>query len=68
MSAIPTVTVTPEAAARVADLGMQADLERMLEQARQVLAGLESLEVVLEPAWDMADEPYLTIRAVGKHD
>jgi hypothetical protein len=29
------VTVTPEAAARVAELGMQCELERMLEHSRQ---------------------------------
>ncbi len=34
------VSITPEAAARVAELGMQAELERMLEHTRQTVPGL----------------------------
>jgi hypothetical protein len=30
------MTISPEAAARVAELGMQAEFERLLEQARQL--------------------------------
>jgi hypothetical protein len=65
MSAIPTVPVTimPEAATRVAELGMLAELEQMLERARQIIPLLGRLEVILEPAWDTGDEPYLTIQA-----
>lgn len=33
------ITITPEAAARVAKLGMQAELERMLEHTRQTVPG-----------------------------
>jgi hypothetical protein len=58
------VTVTPEAAARVAELGMQAALEQMIEHTRQVVAGLQRIEVVLDPPYDTGDEPYLTIWAV----
>jgi hypothetical protein len=58
------VTVTPEAAERVAELGLQADLERMLEHTRQTVTGLKQLEVVLDPPYDTGDEPYITIEAL----
>ncbi len=54
MSAPATVpvTITPEAAARVAELGMQAELERMLEHTRQTVAGLQRIEVTLTSPYD----------------
>jgi len=57
------VDVTPEAAARVAELGMQAALERTLAKVREMVPDLERLEVLLEPADDTGNEPYLTIQA-----
>jgi hypothetical protein len=65
MSASTTipVTVTPEAADRVAELGMQAELERMIEHARQTLPGLHRLDVILEPPYDTGPTPYLTVKA-----
>ncbi len=65
MSAPATVpvTITPEAAARVAELGMQGELERMIKHARECVAGLRRVEVILEPPYDTGDDPYLTIQA-----
>jgi hypothetical protein len=57
------VTITPEAAARVAELGMQAELERMLEHTRQTVPGLRSVEVQEAPPYDTGDETGITILA-----
>jgi hypothetical protein len=40
------VTITPEAAALVAELGRQAEFEQMLEHTRQSVPNLHSIEVV----------------------
>jgi hypothetical protein len=63
MAALTTVpiTVEPDAAARVAELGMQAELQQMIEHTRQVVPHLQNVRVVLEPPYDTGDEPYLTI-------
>jgi hypothetical protein len=42
------VTVAEDAAARVAELGMQREFDLMLEHARQTLSGLRHLRVTLE--------------------
>jgi hypothetical protein len=67
MSATATVpvTITPEAAARVAELGMQKELDLMLEHTRQVVRGLRAIKVVLEPCYETRDEPGITIWAVS---
>jgi hypothetical protein len=57
------LTITAEAAARLAELGMEGDLECMLEYIRQTVTGLRRLEVILEPPYDTGDEPYITIEA-----
>jgi hypothetical protein len=57
------VTVTPEAGERIAELGVQAEFQQMLERALQIVPALKRVEVVLEPPWDTGDEPYLTINA-----
>jgi hypothetical protein len=57
------VTVTPEAAARVAELGMQAELEQMLEHTRQAVPGLLSIEVQEAPPYDTGDESTIVIEA-----
>jgi hypothetical protein len=41
------IIVAPEAAARVQELGMQRELEAMLDHTRQHVAGLQSIEVIL---------------------
>ncbi len=65
MNAMLTVplTITPAAAARLSELDMQAELEQMLERARQMIPEALRLAVILEPAYDTGDEPYLTIQA-----
>jgi hypothetical protein len=60
------VSITPVAAARVAELGMQAELDRMLEHTRQTVAGLLRIEVVLAPPYDTGDEDGITIEAFKK--
>src|SRR5437879_6133803 len=53
--AIP-LTVEAEAAALVAELGLQTELEQMLEQARQTITGLRRLQVKIAPAYDTGEE------------
>src|SRR4051794_24902193 len=57
------VVVTPEAATRIAELGMQAELERMLEHARQTIPGLQRLEVERAERYDLGEEPGVAIDA-----
>ena len=62
-SATIPVTITPEAAARVAELGMQQAVEQMIEHTRQTVPALRRIELILEPPYDTGDDPYLTIQA-----
>jgi hypothetical protein len=57
------VTITPEAAARVAELGMQAELEQMLEHTRQVVAGLRKIVVDITLPYDTGTEIGIGIEA-----
>jgi hypothetical protein len=50
------LTVEPEAAALVSELGLQAELDQMLEHARQTIAGLQRLQVRFGPAYDTGEE------------
>ncbi len=61
------VTVTPEAAARIAELGMQAELERMLEHTRQTAPGLRSIEVQLALPYDTGDDTSINIEATREN-
>jgi hypothetical protein len=65
MSAPATVpiTITPEAAARIDELGIRSEVEQMIEHTRQTVPALKRIEVVLEDAYDTWDQPYLTIHA-----
>ncbi|HKI37223.1 MAG TPA: hypothetical protein VKA46_35540 [Gemmataceae bacterium] len=60
-SATIPVTVTPEAAARIAHLGFQAEVDRMIDYARQHLPEVERIEVVLSDRYDDGDEPGLSV-------
>ena|ERR1043166_8032549 len=62
LSALP-VTVTPEAAAHVAELGMQAELEQMLRYACQTISGLLHITVELQPPYDTGDELAVILEA-----
>jgi hypothetical protein len=61
-AAVP-VSVTPEAAARVAELGMQDQFEAMLDHARGTVPGLRRIEVTLAPRYETGDEPGVSIEA-----
>ncbi len=50
------VTVTPEAAARVAELGFQKEFDQLIERARTTIQGVRWIEVCLEPPYDTGDE------------
>jgi hypothetical protein len=65
MGAIPAIplTVDPEASALVAELGLQAELERMLEHARHTVSGLLQLYVVFAPPYDTGPDPAIVIEA-----
>lgn len=62
---IVPVTITPEAAERVAELGMQTELERMLEHTKQAVDGLLRIDVNLAPPYDTGDEPGILIEPVS---
>src|SRR5260370_25149084 len=49
------ITIAPEAAERVAELGMQRELERMLDFLREV-SGVLSVDVQLALPYDTGDE------------
>jgi hypothetical protein len=57
------VRVSPEAEARVAQLGVRRELEIMLEHTKEVVPGLRSITVSLEDRYDHGDEPVLLISA-----
>jgi len=60
-SATIPVTVTPEAAARIAHLGLQAEVDRMIDYARQHVPEVERIEVVLYDRYELGDEPGLSV-------
>jgi hypothetical protein len=66
----PTRTIpatwTPEATTRVAELGFQAQVELMIEYARENLPGLTRIEVVLNDRYDMGGEPGVAIEAYSR--
>ncbi len=66
MSVLTTVplTIEPEAAARIAELGMQAEFEQMLEHTRQVVPNLDRINVTLALPYDTGDEPGIIIEAM----
>jgi hypothetical protein len=53
--------VTPEAAARVADLGLEGQLRRMIDYARQHLPEATRIEVVLYERDEVAEPPGIAI-------
>jgi len=57
------VTIDPEAAELVAELGMQVELERMLDKAREVIPGLRRLQVVYGEPYDTGPDPAVVIDA-----
>lgn len=51
------LTITPEATARIAELGLQREFEQMIEHVRQVVPELKAIEVVRELPYDTDSEP-----------
>jgi hypothetical protein len=49
-STLIPVSITPEAQAFVDRLGQRAELERLIDRARQVVPGLRTIEVALDEA------------------
>lgn len=64
-TAIIPVKITPEAQARVTELGMQTEFEQMLEHTRQHVADLVQIDVVLAERYDTGGEPGVTIEALA---
>jgi len=62
------VTVTPEAAARIAELGFQAEVDRMIDYARQSLPDVVRVDVVLNERYDMGGEPGVAVEAYSDRD
>lgn len=57
------VTITPEAEARIAELGMRKELEQMIAYVREVVPELAGIEVALTERFDTGSEPGITIEA-----
>src|SRR5438309_1074109 len=60
------VTWTPEAAARVAELGFQAQVDQMIEYARRNLPEVMRIEVILNDRYDMGGEPGVAIEVYSQ--
>ena len=61
-STVP-VDVTPEAAHRIAELGIRSEVDHMIEHAIKTVRGIQQVEITLEPINEMYDEPWLSGRA-----
>ena len=57
------VTITPEAEARIAELGMRKELEQMIAHVREVVPGLAAIEVTIAECYDTRDETGVSIEA-----
>ena len=57
------VTIAPEAAARIAELGMQKETEQMIAHVREVVPGLAAIEVEIAERYDTGGEPGINIRS-----
>jgi hypothetical protein len=60
------VTMTPEASARIARLGLQAAVGRMIDYAREHVPALDRIEVVLFDRYELGDEPGLAVEAYSR--
>src|SRR5437763_13294485 len=55
------VTITPEAAERIAQLGFEVEVERMVEHAKQTLPQIRGIEVSLWDRYEAGDQPGLAV-------
>lgn len=63
LSATVPLDVTPEAAERIAELGIQPEVERMIDHAVKTVSGIRRVEISLEGPYDTHYEPYLSASA-----
>jgi hypothetical protein len=61
MPATVPLTISPEAAARIAGLDLQGEAERMIERACNALPELESIQVNVYDRYDLGDDPGISI-------
>jgi hypothetical protein len=61
----PAVSKSPEAAARVAELGFQGATDDLIAQALRILPGLEAVHLSLMPSYEMDDIPWLVLECLG---
>ena len=57
------VTITAEAEARIAELGMRKELEQMIAHVREVVPELAAIEVEIVECYDTRDETGVSIIA-----
>jgi hypothetical protein len=57
------VTVSQEAAERIAELDYKAEFEQMLDRVRELVPELVSINVWLIPPYDTGDEPSIILDA-----
>ncbi len=57
------LTITPEAAARTAELGLRKELEQMIAYVREGVPGLAAIEVTIEECYDSRDETGIRVEA-----
>src|SRR5262245_472448 len=57
------VSVTPEAAARITELGFQDQVDRMIDYARTALPEIVRITVELNERYDMGGEPGVAVEA-----
>jgi hypothetical protein len=58
------LTIQPDAAARVAELGLQREFDEMIEQARRMIPDLRRIEVTLAWPPDYEDDPRVIIAPI----
>ena len=57
------VTIRPDAAARIAELGMQTEMQQMIDRALQIVPELAAIEVEVAERYDTGGEPGVSIVA-----
>jgi hypothetical protein len=62
-AATTPVSITPEAEARIDELGIRREVEQMLEYTRQLIPGLRSIEVSLFEDLDEPGDPLIAVMA-----
>jgi hypothetical protein len=60
------VTITPEGARRVAELGLQAEMQSMIDYALQNIPELDRIVVDIAYSYDAGQEDGVTIHAYGR--